>query len=422
LETRIKKNVLFKLIEAIVTIGASLAQLAIISRAYAPSFVGDYQLVLAWLFMVSALSCFGGIMMVSTRDLSKNNDSERRSIFSTAVVLQTVILVPLCISTVYLFYTYMQELALPLAVGTVCLLSALPFKLSEGILMGRDRIGGIVVTSIASHVITTASVAIAAYSGLPLSYLVAAWATYHLLTGVALFLQARACHIFSLRVVRLSLLKSLIREMFPVLVMVLATHLYVRIDVIMLSSFTNKETVAQYSAGYLFLDQLMILSNFMMTAMFPNFARSSQAGGREFHLLYRGIIRVFIRYLFPLATIVAILSLYLLEVTCGPEYSVAWPSLSILMLAAMFAWMNGPSGTIFISLGKQHIYMWATIFSLGVNICGNLVLIPAIGALGAAISTVLTEAAICGFCLYWIYRETAYLPWMQPADPQLTNK
>jgi O-antigen/teichoic acid export membrane protein len=83
------------------------------------------------------------------------------------------------------------------------------------------------------------------------------------------------------------------------------------------------------------------------------------------------------------------------------------------MLAAIFAWLNGPSGTIFISLRKQHIYMWATLLSLVVNLVGNLILIPSVGAIGAAISTVLTEAAICGFCLWWIYRETKYLPWMR---------
>jgi O-antigen/teichoic acid export membrane protein len=59
--------------------------------------------------------------------------------------------------------------------------------------------------------------------------------------------------------------------------------------------------------------------------------------------------------------------------------------------------------------------MWATLLSLVVNVVGNLILIPSIGAVGAAISTVLTELAICSFCLYWIYRETGYLPWMRPS-------
>jgi O-antigen/teichoic acid export membrane protein len=84
------------------------------------------------------------------------------------------------------------------------------------------------------------------------------------------------------------------------------------------------------------------------------------------------------------------------------------------MLAAVFAWLNGPSGTIFISLRKQHIYMWATLLSLLVNVLGNLVFIPVMGAVGAAVSTVLTEATICSFCLWWIHRETGYLPWRRP--------
>jgi O-antigen/teichoic acid export membrane protein len=83
------------------------------------------------------------------------------------------------------------------------------------------------------------------------------------------------------------------------------------------------------------------------------------------------------------------------------------------MLAAVFAWINGPSGTIFLSLKKQHLYMWATLVSLAVNILGNLILIPQLGAEGAALSTVLTEFALCSYCLYWIYKETGYLPWMR---------
>jgi O-antigen/teichoic acid export membrane protein len=113
----------------------------------------------------------------------------------------------------------------------------------------------------------------------------------------------------------------------------------------------------------------------------------------------------------PIALVIALFSRPLLDVIYGSEYSAGWPSLSILMVAAVLAWINGPSGTIFIALKKQHIYMWATLLSVLVNIVGNVLLIPLMGAIGAAISTVLTEGALCAFCLWWIYRETSYLPW-----------
>jgi O-antigen/teichoic acid export membrane protein len=406
LESRLKRNVFLKAMEAVVTIAASFTQLAVITHMYTPVTVGDYQLVLAWLFLVSALSCFGGIVMVSTRELSQGTDSERSSIYSSAFFLQVLVAIPLCAVAAVSFS--------PLTVGTIALLGALIFQLSQSLLVSKEQISRVVVASIVGQVVATALLSFAAYRGCSVSILVGAWATCNVAQGIVLSFQSRAWQAISLRRVRLDLLKKLAVECLPVLVMVLATHLYVRIDVIMLSYFTNNVVVAQYSAGYLFLDQLMILSNFMMGALFPNFARTSLDGGRDFQILYRGILRLFGKYLLPIALLIALFSKYLLGSIYGADYATAWLSLSILMMAAIFAWINGPSGTIFISLKKQHIYMWATLLSLLVNVVGNLILIPIIGAVGAAISTVLTELAICSFCLYWIYRETGYLPWMRP--------
>jgi O-antigen/teichoic acid export membrane protein len=412
MDLKLKRNVWWKGVEAVVTIAASFAQLAIIARAYETSMVGQYQVTLAWLFFVSALSCFGGIVMITTRELSNNIEDDRDSIFSTAVVLQALIALPLGIASIWFFYnsSYFEPLALPLSVGTAAVLGATVLHISQALLVSKEEIARVVASSILGHSIATISIGVAALYGLSVTTLVAGWAAYHVANGLALLVQTRAWRTLCPRGVTAAELKGLAVEVFPVLIMVLATHLYIRIDVIMLDAFTTEEAVAQYSAGYLFLDQLMIVSNCMMSALFPNFARACLSKGTEYRRLYRGILALFFRYLVPIALVIAVFSRPLLDAIYGSEYGAAWPSLSILMLAAIFAWINGPSGTIFISLRKQHIYMWATLLSVLVNVVGNLLLIPLMGAVGAAISTVLTEGAICAFCLWWIYRETAYLP------------
>lgn len=415
LDYRLKRNVFLKALEAVVTIVASFIQLAVITRSYEPSTVGEYQLVLAWLFLVSALSCFGGIVMVATRDLSGAGDEERSVIFSSALVLQFSVAIPLAVFVSLIFAVYLERIALPLTIGTIALLCAMILQLSQALLVSKELIANVVAASIVGHVAATLAVLLAAFNHLSVATLVAAWAMYHVANGIVLLFQSRALQMVSLKGVNFGIVRKFLVEVLPVLIMVIATHLYVRIDIIMLDYFTDEEVVAQYSAGYLFLDQLMILSNFMMGALFPNFAVSTLAAGTEFRNLYRGILKLFAKYLFPLAALIAVFAKPLLGVIFGLEYAEAWPSLSILMLAAIFAWINGPSGTIFISLRKQHIYMWATLLSLIVNILGNLIFIPRIGAIGAALSTVLTELAICGFCLIWIYRKTGYLPWMKPA-------
>lgn len=416
LDPKLKRNVLWKAIESVVTISASFMQLAIIARSFESTAVGHYQLVLAWLFLVSALSCFGGIAMVSTRELSTCNRSARESIFTNAFALQTLIGLPLCISCLSIFSSspYFDTLKVPLNVGTMALCGAMILQLSQALLVSEERISSVVIASIVGHTISTLAIVLASFYGLSVTALVCGWAAYNTINGVVLCWQSKAWRLISLNRVRLSELGKLAVDVLPVLIMVLATHLYVRIDVIMLDHFTSEEVVATYSAGYLFLDQLMILSNGMMGALFPNFARSCSERGREYQVLYHGILTLFLRYLVPLALLIAIFSHSLLGMIFGAEYSTAWVSLSVLMLAALFAWINGPSGTIFISLKKQHIYMYATLLSLVVNILGNAIFIPLLGGIGAAISTVLTEMAICFFCLWWIYRETGYLPWMKP--------
>jgi len=416
LDSKLKRNVFWKAVEAVVTILASFIQFAVIARSYAPEVVGYYQLTLAWLFFVSALSCFGGIVMVSTRELSNCAETERKSIFSTTIVLQAMVALPLCITCVLIFYSdaYFMAFAPSLSVGTIALLGAMILQVSQALLVSKEQITKVVAASSIGHLAATFVIVIAASQNLSLVALVTAWAAYSVVNGLVLVYETKAWQLVSLSLVRFSELRKLTIEILPVLLMVLATHLYVRIDVIMLDYFTNKEVVAQYSAGYLFLDQLMILSNFMMGALFPNFARSCLVHGNDYQVLYHGILRLFVKYLVPTALLIAVFPRFLLQEIYGSEYAASWLSLSVLMLAAIFAWFNGPSGTIFISLKKQYIYMWATLLSLVVNIVGNLILIPSIGAVGAAVSTVLTEASICGFCLWWIYRETRYLPWMKP--------
>jgi O-antigen/teichoic acid export membrane protein len=378
------------------------------------SLVGQYQLTLAWLFFIWAFSCFGGVTLITTRELSQGR-KECSSIFSAAAVLQASICAPLFAACAILFAYLLsfRQIALPLTIGTAAMLAAMLLQLSQALLLSKGLIGKAVAASIIGHLGATLLVLLAANRGGSILALLCAWSAYHLLYGAVLFLQSRAWQAISPAMVKGETIKALVRETLPMLVMILATHLYVRIDVMMLDWFAGKQVVAQYGAGYLFLDQLMILSNFMMSALFPNFAKAAITCGAEFRLLYRGILTLFAKYLAPLALLIGVFSKDLLWGFFGAEYAAAWPSLSVLMLAAFFAWLNGPSGTIFISLKKPHIYMWAVILSLLVNVIGNFILIPRMGALGAAAATVLTELALCGFCLLWIYRETGYLPWMR---------
>ena len=415
MEARLKRNVLFMALDAVVTIVASLTQLAFITRGYEPYIVGEYQFVQAMLFLIGALSCAGGVAMVAARDLTTKDPSQREAIISHAVVLLGIVSIAI---TLLLFLVFRQwssqsHALLAILVGSIVSLVASMAQLSQTLIVSAEQISRVASISIASNVLATIVVACASRAHVSLTGLVVSVLSYQVLRGVFATTLARSWRYVSFDCIERGRLWELFKQAFPVLIMIVATHLYVRIDIVMLECWTDHNTVARYGSAYAFLDQLMILSNFMMGALFPNFAKAAVLKGREYRTLYRGILILFGKYLVPIATLIALFSRSLLTGVYGLEYADAGPALSILMLAALFAWLNGPAGTIFITLGKQSIYMWATIVSLVVNLLANGALIPIVGAVGSAIATVLTEAALCGFCLVWIRRETGWLPWMR---------
>jgi O-antigen/teichoic acid export membrane protein len=415
MEARLKRNVFFMALDAVVTIVASLTQLAVIAREYEPQFVGDYQFAQATLFLIWAFSCAGGITMVVTRDLATSDHSKHRSIISNAVALQGVISM-LIVLGLYLLegrFDASSSVITAILFGAIVSLLASLLQVSQSLLVSAEKISTVASVSIGANIAATLIVTSASWAKVSLSALVIAVLSCQAIRAVWVTILTKAWRYISLRLIKSNELLSLMRQALPVLVMIVATHLYVRVDVLMLTYWTDRETVARYGSAYAFLDQLMILSNFMMGALFPNFARVALARGVEYRTLYRGILLLFGKYLLPIAVLIAIFSRSLLAGVYGPEYSQAGVALSILMVAALFAWINGPAGTIFISLGKQSLYMWATIVSLVVNIIGNIILIPLVGAIGSAIATVLTEAALCIVCLVWIHQITGWLPWME---------
>lgn len=405
-------------LDAVVTIVASLAQLAFITRNYPADFVGDYQLCQAALFIIWAISCAGGISMIVSRELSTSEPDRRTSILSNALVLQGIISVLISLSlysTVAATSSDNFKVALAIALGSGVTLIASLLQISQALLVSAEKIPLIAAVSILANLITTLVVLAASCTTVPLPVLVIATILAQLLRGVCFTVLARGWRYVSLSCVNRLEIIRIFKEALPVLVMIVATHLYVRVDVLMLNYWTDHQTVARYGSAYAFLDQLMILSNFMMSALFPNFAKASLDMRREYRVLYRGILLLFAKYLLPIAGCIAIFSSSLLTGLYGPEYSQAGVALSVLMLAAIFAWINGPAGTIFITLQRQSLNMWATIVGLVVNIVGNAILIPLVGAVGSAIATVFTEVALCCVCLWWIYRLTKWLPWM-PLD------
>lgn len=186
------------------------------------------------------------------------------------------------------------------------------------------------------------------------------------------------------------LIFTLARESWPYLLSTTAIILYMKIDVVMMGYLSTNTETGIYSLAQKLSEVLYVVPVVLIDSTYPALAQrfldsektESRHGQMLFDLAVGGSL---------LATLVALaLAGSMIEIIFGAGYgrSVdifylhAWSCVAIAMNSARYRWLA--------VVGLQRHAPTVTIVGLVANVALNLVLIPAMGALGAAIATVVS--------------------------------
>jgi len=232
--------------------------------------------------------------------------------------------------------------------------------------------------------------------GLALGLLGAALLT----TGAAITLLARR-GLFAGAEAAVGSARAAIASAAPIGVAILLSILYFRIDVLFLERMCGDSEVGRYGAAYRLLESLLFLPAIFLAALFPAFAERAAKSAAEMRRLHA----VTLRWMLVLSlAIVAGLELFAglgLSLLFGPGYEGSIPILRALAPSLVFIFVNYALTHFLVALHGQK---WNAVFALlclALN-CGlNLVLIPRLQGVGAALATVATEALLFLLC-YWM--------------------
>lgn len=187
-----------------------------------------------------------------------------------------------------------------------------------------------------------------------------------------------------------------VRPLMTFFVIVAAISIYSVLDTVMLGFLSTDGQVGFYTAAFNIKSALVAVVSALSGVLLPR-ASNLLANGREAE--YKQIIHKAIRFVaafsIPVCTIGAIVATPLITWYAGESFAGAGPALSVVVLAVI------PIGLsvifcdeIMIPLGMEgtctYIYIGAAI----IDFVLNLILIPMLGALGAAISTTFVELLI----------------------------
>jgi O-antigen/teichoic acid export membrane protein len=85
----------------------------------------------------------------------------------------------------------------------------------------------------------------------------------------------------------------------------------------------------------------------------------------------------------------------------GPSYASAYAPLVILASGQLLAALFGPAAMVATFIGAPRIAVWSLATGILVNASLNLVLVPTLGALGAAVATAAGTVAIAVAAWAW---------------------
>ncbi|QXC33766.1 flippase [Aeromonas sp. FDAARGOS 1407] len=191
--------------------------------------------------------------------------------------------------------------------------------------------------------------------------------------------------IFKIRVV------ILLKESWPFILSGLSIVVYMRIDQIMIKEMLGEAELGIYAAV---LPLAMLWTFIPMTisvSLAPMLARVKQQSEQAYLVYLSNIFRGFALLGWVVCIPVATLSNYVVELLFGSEYASGSSVLAIVVFSNLFINMGVAQNLWILNEGKSKISLYKTIVGAVVCLIANVILMPRLGIIGAAISAVLAQ-------------------------------
>jgi PST family polysaccharide transporter len=183
---------------------------------------------------------------------------------------------------------------------------------------------------------------------------------------------------------------ALIRECWPLIFAGLSVMLYMKVDIVMLGKISGDRSAGIYSAatrlseGFYFIP--MIIASSIAPVLLRARARSPEQYLQGLFRLYLLMVRMSLVIAVPLAVV----SPLLIELLFGSDFSESADVLRVHVWVAIAVFLGVASSQYLTNEGLQKLSLYRTLIGLVINILLNLFLIPAYGAVGAAIATLVS--------------------------------
>ncbi len=357
----------------------------LVARLAGAEVTGQYAYILAVTSLVSSVTDLG-LTSILIRASAANAEAGAR--YLPRVLQAKRWLVPLaCVLALVIGNEYLQLNALGLTLVLACGVMALDaFTLAfYGVIRGRQRLDREAVGLFTTQLVTAlVMVVVLLVSPKPLGMMLALLAGSVWNLGWA-FRSFRALEWQSTAHEYLPSWSALAREVAPFAIAGLCVKGYSYVDTIMIQAWHGAIEVAQYAVAYKATYALQFLPLTFVAALYPSMSAAYAANDREgLHTQFLAAWRFMVITGFPLAAGLSAFAPRVLPFLYGETYRMAIPVLSVLSWVLGPIFLDFPVGSLLNASQKAAQKTGAMLITLVTNVFLNALLVPRLGALGAA--------------------------------------
>lgn len=191
--------------------------------------------------------------------------------------------------------------------------------------------------------------------------------------------------------------KRLLRESWPLVFSGLVVTIYMRIDQVMIKQMLGDEQVGLYSAAVRLSEGWYFVPVIITNSLFPAIVRAKKISLELYNLRLRRLYTFVVWMAIAFALPMTFLSDWLVVTLYGEAFRAAGPVLMVHVWAGVFVALGVASSSWFISENLQRLAFYRTFLGATINIGLNLLLIPALGLLGAAVATIISQSMAAFF-------------------------
>ncbi len=192
--------------------------------------------------------------------------------------------------------------------------------------------------------------------------------------------------------------KTLMKESLPLIFSGFAIMIFMRIDQVMLGQMIGDSEVGVYSAAVRISEIWYFIPGAIVSSVAPAIYAAKEKSESLYYQRIGQLLSLMTCISLGIALPMSFLSDKIILVMFGSGYAEAGAILAVHIWTSLFVFMGLATSPWFIAEGLNHVSLGKTLFGAILNIILNLLLIPKYAGLGAAIATIISQAAAAFIC------------------------